>query len=73
MAGGGRVQMYRGVAEERRQWCFHHCGAFVKGSMPELGVGTAAQIHVALSSTNIGHDCDTCGSLVSGASTPFFP
>lgn len=33
------------------------------GSMPELGVGTAAQIHVALSSVNIGHDCDTCGSL----------
>jgi L-alanine-DL-glutamate epimerase-like enolase superfamily enzyme len=34
------------------------------GSMPELGVGTAAQIHLAVSSTNIGkHDCDTCGAL----------
>ena len=31
--------------------------------MPELGIGTAAQIHLALASTNIGHDCDTCGSL----------
>ena len=33
------------------------------GAMPELGIGTAAQIHLALASTNIGHDCDTCGSL----------
>lgn len=33
------------------------------GAMPELGVATAAQIHLGLSSTNIGHDCDTCGSL----------
>jgi hypothetical protein len=31
--------------------------------MPELGVATAAQIHLGLSSTNIHHDCDTCGSL----------
>ena len=33
------------------------------GSMPELGVATAAQIHLGLSATNIHHDCDTCGSL----------
>ena len=31
--------------------------------MPELGVATAAQIHLALAATNIKHDCDTCGSL----------
>ena len=31
--------------------------------MPELGVATAAQIHLGLSATNIHHDCDTCGSL----------
>eukprot|EP01046_Picozoa_sp_COSAG06_P021222 COSAG06_NODE_1585_length_9012_cov_3.017615_5_plen_91_part_00 len=43
--------------------------------MPELGVATAAQIHLGLSSTNIHHDCDTCGSLYfdndcEGASQP---
>ena len=33
------------------------------GAMPELGIATAAQIHLGLSATNIHHDCDTCGSL----------
>lgn len=33
------------------------------GSMPELGIGTAAQIHLALAMTNLGFDSDCCGSL----------
>ncbi len=33
------------------------------GSMPELGVGTAAQIHLGVAATNVRLDSDTCGSL----------
>jgi muconate cycloisomerase len=33
------------------------------GSMPELGIGTAAQIHLGLAMTNLGPDSDTCGVL----------
>jgi L-alanine-DL-glutamate epimerase-like enolase superfamily enzyme len=33
------------------------------GSMPEFGIGTAAQIHVGLAMTNLGPDSDTCGVL----------
>ncbi|HXP74950.1 MAG TPA: mandelate racemase/muconate lactonizing enzyme family protein [Stellaceae bacterium] len=33
------------------------------GSMPEFGIGTAAQIHLGVAMTNIGPDCDTCGVL----------
>lgn len=33
------------------------------GSMPEFGVGTAAQIHLGIAMANLGPDSDTCGSL----------
>jgi L-alanine-DL-glutamate epimerase-like enolase superfamily enzyme len=33
------------------------------GSMPEFGIGTAAQIHLGLAMTNLGPDSDTCGVL----------
>jgi L-alanine-DL-glutamate epimerase-like enolase superfamily enzyme len=33
------------------------------GSMPEFGIGTAAQIHLGVAMTNLGPDCDTCGVL----------
>jgi muconate cycloisomerase len=33
------------------------------GSMPEFGVGTAAQIHLGVAMTNLGYDSDTCGVL----------
>jgi muconate cycloisomerase len=33
------------------------------GSMPEFGIGTAAQIHLGVAMTNLGFDSDTCGSL----------
>jgi muconate cycloisomerase len=33
------------------------------GSMPEFGIGTAAQIHLGVAMTNLGPDSDTCGSL----------
>ncbi|MBT4907549.1 MAG: mandelate racemase/muconate lactonizing enzyme family protein [Rhodospirillaceae bacterium] len=33
------------------------------GSMPEFGVGTAAQIHLGTAMANLGPDSDTCGSL----------
>jgi L-alanine-DL-glutamate epimerase-like enolase superfamily enzyme len=31
------------------------------GSMPELGLGTAAQIHLGVAMTNLGLDSDACG------------
>jgi L-Ala-D/L-Glu epimerase / N-acetyl-D-glutamate racemase len=33
------------------------------GSMPEFGIGTAAQIHLGIAMTNLGPDSDTCGVL----------
>jgi muconate cycloisomerase len=33
------------------------------GSMPEFGIGTAAQIHLGVAMTNLGLDSDTCGVL----------
>ena len=33
------------------------------GSMPEFGIGTAAQIHLGVAMTNLGPDSDTCGVL----------
>jgi L-alanine-DL-glutamate epimerase-like enolase superfamily enzyme len=33
------------------------------GSMPEFGIGTAAQIHLGIAVTNLGPDSDTCGVL----------
>jgi len=33
------------------------------GSMPEFGIGTAAQIHLGLAMTNLGPDSHTCGVL----------
>lgn len=33
------------------------------GSMPEFGVGTAAQIHLGVAMHNLGFDSDTCGVL----------
>jgi muconate cycloisomerase len=33
------------------------------GSMPEFGIGTAAQIHLGVAVTNLGPDSDTCGVL----------
>jgi L-alanine-DL-glutamate epimerase-like enolase superfamily enzyme len=33
------------------------------GSMPEFGIGTAAQIHLGVAMTNLGPDSDTCGIL----------
>ena len=33
------------------------------GSMPELGVGTAAQVHLGLAMTNLALDSDCCGSI----------
>lgn len=32
------------------------------GSMPECGIGTAAQIHLGLAAPAIGYPCDTCGT-----------
>lgn len=34
----------------------------VIGSMPELGIGTAAQIHLGLSCMNLAAPCDACGA-----------
>jgi muconate cycloisomerase len=49
------------------QRIFHLCeGAGLPcmiGAMPELGIGTAAQIHLGLAMANLGPDSDTCGSL----------
>ena len=33
------------------------------GSMPEMGIGTAAQIHLGVAMTNLGPDSDTCGTV----------
>ena len=33
------------------------------GSMPELGIGTAAQIHLGLAMTNLAYDSDCCGAI----------
>jgi muconate cycloisomerase len=33
------------------------------GSMPEFGIGTAAQMHLGVAMRNLGPDSDTCGSL----------
>jgi muconate cycloisomerase len=33
------------------------------GSMPEFGIGTAAQIHLGVAMSNLGPDSDTCGVL----------
>jgi muconate cycloisomerase len=33
------------------------------GSMPEFGIGTAAQIHLGTAMVNLGPDSDTCGVL----------
>ncbi len=33
------------------------------GSMPEFGIGTAAQIHLGVAMTNLGPDSDACGVL----------
>lgn len=33
------------------------------GSMPEFGIGTAAQIHLGVAVTNLGPDSDACGVL----------
>lgn len=33
------------------------------GSMPEFGIGTAAQMHLGVAMTNLGPDSDTCGVL----------
>ncbi len=33
------------------------------GSMPEFGIGTAAQIHLGMAMTNLGPDSDACGVL----------
>jgi len=33
------------------------------GSMPEFGIGTAAQIHLGVAMNNLGPDSDTCGVL----------
>jgi muconate cycloisomerase len=33
------------------------------GSMPELGIGTAAQIHLGVAMANLGPDSDACGVL----------
>jgi muconate cycloisomerase len=33
------------------------------GSMPEFGIGTAAQIHLGVAMTNLHFDSDTCGVL----------
>lgn len=34
----------------------------VIGSMPELGIGTAAQIHLGISCINLAAPCDACGA-----------
>jgi len=33
------------------------------GSMPEFGIGTAAQIHLGVAMPNLGYDSDACGVL----------
>ena len=33
------------------------------GSMPETGVGTAAEVHLGVAMTNLGYASDCCGSL----------
>jgi muconate cycloisomerase len=46
---------------------FTLCGAAgmpcMIGSMPEFGIGTAAQIHLGVAMPNLGPDSDTCGVL----------
>ena len=37
------------------------------GSMPELGLGTAAQIHLGTAMTNLGLDSDACGVVYQSA------
>ena len=35
----------------------------VIGAMPELGIGTAAAVHLGVSMTNLNDPCDACGSI----------
>jgi len=54
-----------GIHKARR--IFELCESFgvpcIIGSMPEHGIGTAAQIHLGVAMTNLGYDSDTCGVL----------
>lgn len=54
-----------GIGKARRT--FEMCETFgigcLIGSMPEFGVGTAAQIHLGIAMPNLGYDSDTCGVL----------
>lgn len=43
--------------------CEHAGIACMIGSMPEFGIGTAAQIHLGVAMPNLEHDSDTCGVL----------
>jgi muconate cycloisomerase len=43
--------------------CDHANVQTMIGSMPELGVGTAAQIHLGIAMNNLCLDSDTCGVL----------
>jgi muconate cycloisomerase len=54
-----------GISKARRT--FEMCESFglgcLIGSMPEFGIGTAAQIHLGIAMPNLGYDSDTCGVL----------
>ena len=43
--------------------CEHAGIGCMIGSMPELGIGTAAQIHLGIAMPNLDFDSDTCGTL----------
>jgi muconate cycloisomerase len=56
-AGGlGPAARIFGIAEAARLTC-------IIGSMPELGIGTAAQAHLAFAMPNIGFACDVNGCV----------
>ena len=57
---GGRAAQRRAASSRcaRRPAC-----PCMIGSMPEFGIGTAAQIHLGVAMTNLGPDSDTCGVL----------
>jgi len=33
------------------------------GAMPELGIGTAAAVHLGIAMTNLNDPCDACGTI----------
>jgi muconate cycloisomerase len=54
-----------GVLKAARNLAMAHAAGMTGliGAMPELGIGTAAHIHIALAATELAHDSDCCGSI----------